>query len=122
MPAPIRVVIVDDHPAFRRAARELLELRGHAVVGEADCATSAYDVIARCRPELVVLDVHLGTDSGFDVARTLTRKHPALAVVLVSAAEREVDLVLETGARGFVPKWCLATVDLRGFLLHAVAG
>jgi DNA-binding NarL/FixJ family response regulator len=123
MSAPVRVVVVDDHAAFRRSARELLEQRGHAVVGEADCAEAAYEVIARCRPDLVVLDVGLGAESGFDVARTLTRTHPSLAVLLVSAGGLgDLDLVTDVGARGFLPKWRLASVDWRGLLARALPG
>jgi DNA-binding NarL/FixJ family response regulator len=122
MPAPIRVVIVDDHPAFRRTARELLELRGHAVVGEADCAAAAYEAIATSQPDVVVLDVGLGAESGFDIARTLSQTHPGLAVLLVSAGEpRDLGLVVGAGARGFAPKCCLPEIDLRAFMLRALA-
>ena len=51
-----RVVIVDDHAGFRRVARELLGLRGYAVVGEAGCAAEALDLVAgvaRSRAHLV---------------------------------------------------------------------
>src|SRR4051794_19346804 len=122
MSAPVRVAIVDDHPSFRRSARELLALRGHDVVGEADCAAAAYEVIARCRPDLVLLDVRLGGESGFDVARTLAKTHPSLAVLLVSACDLDLDLVVGSPARGFMPKWRLATVDLRRFMLQALPG
>src|SRR4051794_36135125 len=108
MPAPIRVLIVDDHPAFRRTARELLELRGHAVVGEADCAAAAYAVVASCEPDLVLLDVGLGPESGFDVARGLWGLYPAPPVLLMSAGDpQDLALVVGAGARGFVPKWRL---------------
>jgi DNA-binding NarL/FixJ family response regulator len=109
-------MIVDDHPVFRQVARELLEERGHLVVGEADCAAAAHSVVGRCRPNIVIVDVLLGSESGFDLARSLTRAHPALAVVLVSTNPDFEDprRVTESGACAFVPKARLATADLAG--------
>src|SRR4051812_39498658 len=63
-----RVVIVDDHPAFRRAARALLDARGFTVVGEASESTAAQTLVARLAPDAVLLDVGLGAECGFDVA------------------------------------------------------
>jgi DNA-binding NarL/FixJ family response regulator len=109
-----RVVIVDDHAAFRRAARELLDQRGYAVVGEADRAAAALDLAARLAPDFILLDVCLGEECGFDVARAITDAHPEIAVVLVSADEEPAYLrcVARCGARGFVPKRRLADADL----------
>src|SRR5215217_1458751 len=84
-----RVVIVDDHPTFRHAARMLLAARGYDVVGEASCAASALDAVERHAPQAVLLDVRLGDDDGFEVCRRLTRGRPWLAVVLASTAEYE---------------------------------
>jgi DNA-binding NarL/FixJ family response regulator len=118
-----RVVVVDDHPGFRRVARELLRLRGYAVLGEADCAASALDLVTRVAPDAVLLDVRLGDESGLDVARTLTGARPDLAVLLVSTDEEleGLDCVGECGARGFVAKRRLADVDL-GALLPVPGG
>jgi DNA-binding NarL/FixJ family response regulator len=54
------VLIVDDHPGFRQAARALLAARGFAVVAETDCAVGALHVAARLEPDAVLLDVRLG--------------------------------------------------------------
>jgi len=62
-----RVLVVDDQPDFREAARLLLERRGYAVAGEAGCAATALDTVERLAPEAVLLDVRLGGDDGFDV-------------------------------------------------------
>jgi DNA-binding NarL/FixJ family response regulator len=85
---PTRVLIIDDQPVFRGVARELLETRGYAVVGEADCMTSALEAVGRCAPDAVLLDVCLGEESGFDVAHALTGVAPDLAVPPVSADDR----------------------------------
>jgi DNA-binding NarL/FixJ family response regulator len=117
-----RVRVVDDHASFRRAARELLRHRGCEVVGEAACATAARELVARTLPDAILLDVRLGEENGFEVARALLREHPDLAVVLMSADIEcaPPDRVREAGARGFVPKWRLAEVDLAALWRRAL--
>src|SRR5689334_13028061 len=109
----MRVLIVDDQPVFRRAARDLLEARGYTVVGEADGLAAALEALDRCAPDAVLLDVHLGAECGFAAAHALVRARPGLSVVLVSADELEDPARVGTcGARGFVLKPCLSHVDL----------
>ena len=112
-----RVLVVDDEPAFRDAARRLLERRGYAVVAEAGCAATALDAVERFAPEAVLLDVRLGEDDGFDVCRTLTRARPGLAVLLASTADYDHydELVTSSGARGFVSKTRLVETDFGQF-------
>jgi len=111
------VLIVDDQPVFRRAARALLEARGYAVVGEADCAATALEAAKQLEPDAVLLDVRLGDESGHEVARALTRLAPAPAVVLVSSTDEPDggESVRACGARGFVLKGRLAATDLGHF-------
>jgi DNA-binding NarL/FixJ family response regulator len=111
-------LIIDDHPAFREVARELLERRGFAVVAEADCATSGLEAAERVAPEAVLLDVRLPDGNGFDVCQALLRRDPDLAVLLVSADQlhRRPEHVRECGARGFLPKSRLASSDLATLL------
>jgi DNA-binding NarL/FixJ family response regulator len=113
----LSVLIVDDQPSFRRAARELLEARGYAVVAEAVCSVTALEALARLQPDAVLLDVRLGPESGFDIARALTRARPGLAVLLVSADVPQACLarVYECGARGFLLKPRLIDADLEAF-------
>jgi DNA-binding NarL/FixJ family response regulator len=116
-PAPVRVLIVDDQPSFRRLARELLERRGYSVVGEAGSAAAAVDAAERLAPDAVLLDVRLGDGNGFEVSDALTRASPAPAVLLVSNNDyRDChSLVKDSGARGFVLKSRLAATDLAEF-------
>jgi two-component system nitrate/nitrite response regulator NarL len=117
---PTRVLIVDDHPGFRRVARELLQARGYTVVGEADGMATALAALEACVPDAVLLDVCLGSESGFDVARALTGSQPGVAVLLVSAEESESEeRVRACGARGFVPKPRLVHADLGTLWRHA---
>ena len=109
-----RVLIVDDQPAFREAVRDLLMSRGHAVVGEADGLVSALAALEQHRPDAVLVDVCLGIESGFDVARALTGLRPGLSVLLASSDDRygEEARVRECGACGFVSKSRLVDTDL----------
>ena len=110
-----RVVIVDDHPTFRHAARMLLEARGYDVVGEASCAASALVAVERHAPQAVLLDVCLGDDDGFEVCGLLTRSRPELAVLLASVDEHDPELITRCGARGFVRKHRLLQTDFGKF-------
>ena len=111
---PKRVLIVDDQPDLRRVVRDLLIRRGHVVVGEADSLSTAVAAFQQCEPDAVLLDVCLGYESGFEVARVLTGLRPGLPVLLVSTDDRYGDeaCVRECGARGFVLKSRLADADL----------
>jgi CheY-like chemotaxis protein len=112
-----RVLVVDDEPVFRDAARLLLERRGYAVVAEAGCAATALDAVGRFAPEAVLLDVRLGDDDGFEVCRGLVRARPGLAVLLTSTVEHDQcdDLVASSGARGFISKGRLLDTDFGQF-------
>ena len=111
----VRVVIVDDHAAFRRSARRLLERDGFDVVGEAADGSTALALARDLRPELVLLDVALPDMSGFDVADGLT---DGPRVVLTSSRDAD-DLgprLATTPAIGFVPKERLTAAAIRALL------
>jgi DNA-binding NarL/FixJ family response regulator len=100
------VLIVDDHTAFRRMARAVLEIDGYDVVGEAPDAASGEREARRLNPAIVLLDVGLPDESGLDLAARLTAHAHAPAVVLVSSRDRSElgPLVERSGARGFIAK------------------
>ncbi len=100
------VLIVDDHPSFRASARALLEAEGFDVVGEAHDGEGAIDAVDELHPDVVLLDVQLPDQSGFQVASQLTTNGSPVSVVLVSSRDGcdYGSLVEESGARGFVPK------------------
>ena len=115
------VLIVDDHPPFRAAARAVLEAEGFGVVGEADDATSALAACARLRPEVVLLDVQLPGPDGFAVAELLAMGPcggPAPFVVLISSraysSYRERLRTCPVG--GFLTKDELSGASLRALL------
>ena len=108
------VLIVDDQPAFRRLARELLEEDGFVVIGEAGDVGSAQRAIRDLHPDVVVLDVRLADGSGVDVARAVRSWSSPPQVVLTSTGDY-AHAVAECGAAGFIPKAAFC-----GQLLRAV--
>jgi DNA-binding NarL/FixJ family response regulator len=105
---PIRVVLVDDHPVVRAGLRALLEGQPDlTVVGEADSAVSAERVSAKIRPEVVLMDLALGTGPGGASATTVLRALPDPPQVLVlTTYDTEADILaaLDAGALGFLLK------------------
>jgi len=79
------VLIVDDHAAFRAAARELLEAGAFEVVGEAADGASALAQAAELRPDVVLLDIQLPDFDGFAVAERLGEHGASAAIVLTSS-------------------------------------
>jgi DNA-binding NarL/FixJ family response regulator len=100
------VLIVDDHPTFRRFARRLLEDAGFSVVGEAGDGTAAIERARELRPDAVLLDVLLPDASGLEVAAELAIAPHRPAIVLTSSrSEWDLGVALrEAPARGFIPK------------------
>jgi two-component system response regulator EvgA len=116
-PAP-RVLVVDDHPSFRRCARALLASEGFEVVGEAEDGNSALALTAELDPDLVLLDIQLPDISGFEVASRLHETDPELAIILVSSRDRSAygSMIGIAGARGFITKGDLSGAALARLL------
>jgi DNA-binding NarL/FixJ family response regulator len=97
----IRCLIVDDNRPFLDAARLLLEREGVAVVGVATTSAEAVQLEEELRPDVVLVDIRLGDESGFDLARRLSG-----TVILISThAQNEYDEeIAASRAAGFVPK------------------
>lgn len=103
----IRLVLVDDHPIVRAGLRHVLETQSDLeVVGEADGADEALEVIAGERPDVVILDMHLGVDrpDGLEVLRRLPADGPGVLIVTVFDNDRDIDEALGAGALGYVLK------------------
>jgi DNA-binding NarL/FixJ family response regulator len=101
-----RLYLVDDHIILREGLRALLEARGHTVVGESAEPTEALADLLRLRPELMLLDLHLGERSGFELLAELQRRQlPIRSIVLTSSAQpRHVAEALRRGASGYLLK------------------
>jgi two-component system, NarL family, nitrate/nitrite response regulator NarL len=97
----IRCLIVDDNQSFLDAARLLLEREGVAVVGVATTTAEALLLEEELRPNVVLVDIRLGDESGFDLARRLSG-----TVILISthAPSEYAEEIAASPAAGFIPK------------------
>lgn len=111
---PGTVLIVDDHPSFRAAARALLEGAGYVVVAEAGNGSEAMSAVDVHRPEYVLLDVQLPDADGFAVAQGIAATQDAPAVIMTSsrAATDFGPLIERSPIRGFITKERLSAAAL----------
>jgi two-component system phosphate regulon response regulator OmpR len=100
-----RLIVVDDEPALREMIAEYLSKHGFEVL-TADGGKALDDHLARGRADLVLLDVNLGPEDGFAIARRLRASQPDLPIIMVTAMDEVVDRVvgLELGADDYVTK------------------
>jgi len=81
----VTVLVVDDQPPFRDAARAVLErLSGFALIGEADSGESAIEQVAALHPDLVLMDINMGGIDGIEATVAITSANPLTKVVLLS--------------------------------------
>ena len=113
------VLIVDDHDAFRAAARRMLEQEGFDVVGEAADGTSAIALARAIRPDLVLLDVVLPDLSGFDVAERLGAGRPRVVLISSRAQTDFGSRLRRSPAVGFISKDELSGERIRQLLARA---
>jgi DNA-binding NarL/FixJ family response regulator len=102
----IRCLLVDDSDAFLKSASVLLQREGVTVVGVASNSAEALRQVRALRPDLILVDIGLGEESGFDLARLLAQDGPGGEVILISAgAEADyAELIAESPAAGFLVK------------------
>jgi len=121
----LRCLIVDDSPRFLDAARGLLERQGITVVGVASTGAEAIRFAEELRPDVTLLDIDLGGQSGFEVARRLQRAAtlaPPRVILTSTHAEQDYeDLIAASPAIGFLPKSALSGSAIRD-LLDRVSG
>ena len=115
----LRCVIVDDDEAFLDVARALLERDGVTVAGVAHTCAEAAERVQALRPDVVLIDIRLGRESGFDVARRLAGGGQVASLIMIStsAGEDYADLVAESPATGFVAK-----AELSAAAISRIAG
>jgi DNA-binding NarL/FixJ family response regulator len=102
----VTVLIVDDHPTFRRFARRLLEEAGFQVLGEVEDGAEAIEAARELNPQAILLDVLLPDRSGIEIAAELAETLLATAVVLTSSrSASDLGAALDAAPkRGFIPK------------------
>jgi NarL family two-component system response regulator YdfI len=103
----VRVLVVDDHPAFRRALSSALNLVGDIeVAGEASGGIAACTEAEELGPDIIIMDLSMPDLSGIEAMRRIHERHPNMPVVILTAhaddgVEREAR---EAGASGFLAK------------------
>jgi two-component system nitrate/nitrite response regulator NarL len=121
----MRCVIVDDNQEFLHTAAGLLERGGIMVVGIASSADEALRSAARLRPDVILVDVNLGQEDGFELAERLHREGgpdgPAVVLTSTHAPADFAELIANSPAAGFVQKAALSVPTIRG-LVHGDSG
>jgi DNA-binding NarL/FixJ family response regulator len=100
-------VIVDDNQAFLDSARFLFEREGLIVAGVASTIAEALGQAEAVHPDVVLVDISLGDESGFDIARRLAgnaMRAPVVVLISTSAEADYADLIAASPAAGFIPK------------------
>jgi CheY-like chemotaxis protein len=104
----LHLLLVDDNAQFLQAARDLLEREGMAVVAVASTIVEALERFDALRPDVILVDIDLGEESGFDLARRLVQgasERPPRIVIISTYAEQDVrDLIDASPVVGFLPK------------------
>lgn len=101
------VLIVDDHPTFRRGLASLLQSEPDlAVCGEAGSSEAALRAIQQGHPDLVIVDLALGESDGLDLVKEMKRRHPRIPALVLSMHDEAMyaERCLRAGARGYVTK------------------
>ncbi len=101
-----RVLVVDDHPVFRRGIASLLSVSGFEVIGEASGAREAVELADRLLPDIVIMDLGLPDGSGVTATERIVAMHPLIRVVVITLFDDEgtVRAALRAGAAGYVVK------------------
>jgi DNA-binding NarL/FixJ family response regulator len=116
----LRCLIVDDSPRFLDAARGLLERQGIMVVGVASTSAEALQQATKLRPDIALLDIDLGEESGFDLARRLSREaslaRTRMILISTHAKQDYTDLIAASPVVGFLPKSTLSADAIRALI------
>ena len=113
---PLRCLIVDDNAYFLEAAADLLKREGLIVLGVASDTADALRLARELRPDVVLVDIMLGGESGIDLARRLAEANSGGPVIILISTHAEADfadLIQEVPVAGFVPKSELSASAIR---------
>ena len=107
-----RCLIVDDSPTFCAAVRTMLETAGMTVVATASTLDTAVEAAAAHGPDLILVDIDLGAENGFDVVEALhdieTKTPPAIILVSTHHQDDFAEMIVESSAIGFLQKFGLS--------------
>jgi CheY-like chemotaxis protein len=120
-----RSLLVDDNSRFLSAARELLEREGLEVVGVASTIAEATRLVGALDPDVCLVDIDLGSESGFELARQIaTGENHSPHVILISAYPGRdfTDMIAESPAIGFLSKPELSAARVRAIVAGHESG
>jgi two-component system nitrate/nitrite response regulator NarL len=116
-PVELSCVIVDDSVEFLEAAHSLLDRGGIRVVGVAVTAGEGLRRVRELRPQVVLVDIDLGEDSGFEVARRIEDTCPTPVILVSTHGEADLaELITASRAVGFISKSDLSARAIRAVL------
>lgn len=107
LPSVIRVALVDDHSLVRDGIRALLSVMPQLdVVGEAENGAQAIEMVGRCQPDLLLMDIGLKDKNGLELTRLLGKQYPSLKILILSMYDNYeyVSESVRSGASGYVLK------------------
>ena len=102
-----RILVVDDHPLVREWLTNLIDQTSDLTVcGEAGDAKTALQVVSRERPDLAIIDLSLGGDSGIDLIRTIREQFPSVTMIVLSMHDERLygERAIRAGAQGYIMK------------------
>ncbi len=120
----IKVLIADDHPLILAGLRRVLERsNGIDVVGEAESGDQLLQLVARRRPDLVLMDLRMPGASGAECIAQIRESHPEIKIVVLSACEDSAAIsgALTAGASAYVLK-TLSTLDITSVIRQVTSG
>jgi DNA-binding NarL/FixJ family response regulator len=103
---PLRVLIVDDHPMVREGLAGILERHRMQITGLAANGRQGIEMYGSQRPDVMLLDLRLPDQSGFDVIRAVLKSDPAARIVVLSSAQGDASIhtAIALGVRGYLLK------------------
>jgi CheY-like chemotaxis protein len=116
-----RCVIVDDNHDFLRAACDLLDHEGISVVGCASTGAEAHRACEELQPDVVLIDIDLGDETGIEVAHRLAglragMEQPRLILISAYSEDDFADMIADSPAVSFLPKSALSGAAIRDIL------